>query len=75
MRAALFTICLIAVLTFAGFLIHGCAVEIDADDVRRDRKEQDWLTFSVQHRCRMSKPSSFPDPNETWQCDGFEVRR
>lgn len=61
----------LSILCFFGFLIH----YIDADDARQNKEAQDWLTFSMQHHCRVSKEDTFADPNTIWQCDGFEVRR
>lgn len=75
MRAVAFSVCLVAVLAFMGFLFHGCNAAMDADTESHNKVERDWLAFSMQHHCRVSRPSSFSDPNVTWQCDGFEVRR
>ena len=68
-------ILIIAFLAFLGFLFYGCNAAVTADEARRNKGAQDWLEFSMQHHCRVSKQATFSDPNVTWQCEGFEVRR
>lgn len=49
---------------------------LTADDAARRQREAEWLTFSMQHHCHVSDPSSFWNAQTTWQCDdNFQVVR
>jgi hypothetical protein len=55
-----------------GFLFH----QISEEDRIAQQRERDWLSFSMQHHCRIARDSSFSEPSTLWQCDGgFQVKR
>jgi len=65
------TLALIIVAT-CGLMAHLMDKSEAADAVRA----QAWLTFSMQHHCRIIREQTFWTTNSVWQCDdGFQVVR
>lgn len=66
----------ISAIVFSVAALFSVMIHVMNADARQAREDaQKWLEFSMQHHCRVSKPSTFNDGFTTWQCDGFEVRR
>lgn len=66
-------ICLIGAVAIGGFL-YGCNASIEKDEQARQQMKIQWMQFTAEHHCHLVKDSSFFDPNETWRCDGFDIK-